>query len=101
MWLGDVVLRNLVPVKDVVKISFLLEPVAGCGVAGIASDGNNRLNANRMLRARKILGYVAERIEPREDEGEDGGGKDGGGDGEKLRPEEHLELWCLNQVRLS
>lgn len=25
-------------------------------------SSNNRLNANRMLRARKILGYVAERM---------------------------------------
>lgn len=87
MWLGEVLLRNQIPQKDVVKISFVLEPMQGSGLAGIASDGNNRLNANRMLRAKKILGYVAERIEPGPEEGE-----------ERMRPEEYLELWCLNQV---
>ncbi|KAK3686767.1 hypothetical protein LTR37_019482 [Vermiconidia calcicola] len=92
MWLGDVLLRNQVPQKEVVKVSFILEPYAdkdgGGGLPSIAADGNNRLNANRMLRARKILGYVAERVEgvkPKEE-------------GEELRPEEYLELWCQGQL---
>jgi WD repeat-containing protein 48 len=44
-----------------------------------------------MLRARKILGYVAERIEqpPTKEEAEEEG---------RLRPEEYLELWCNGQV---
>lgn len=92
MWLGDVLLRNLIPTKDVVKISFILEPQQGSGLVGIASDGNNRLNANRMLRAKKILGYVAERIEPKEEQEKET-------DGVRLKPEEYLELWCQNQVR--
>jgi WD repeat-containing protein 48 len=49
---------------------------------------NTRLNANRMLRARKILSYVAERIEPQPEKP----------DPEALRPEEYLELYCQNQV---
>ncbi len=93
MWLGEVLLRNQIPQKDVVKISFILEPQQGSGLPGIASDGNNRLNANRMLRAKKILGYVAERIEPAQAPGE----KEEEG---KLRPEEYLELWCQGQVCL-
>jgi WD repeat-containing protein 48 len=48
-----------------------------------------------MLRARKILSYVAERIEPaasKEDlEKEDA----------QLKPEEYLELYCQNQVCCS
>jgi WD repeat-containing protein 48 len=87
MWLGEVLLRNQTPVKDVVKISFILEPYQGSGLVSIASDGNNRLNANRMLRAKKILSYVAERIEPAPAQGE-----------ERMKPEEYLELWCQNQV---
>lgn len=47
---------------------------------------NNRLNANRMLRARKILGYVAERIEPAQDPAT------------AMPPEEYLELYCNNQL---
>ena len=49
---------------------------------------NARLNANRMLRARKILGYVAERIEPQSAEP----------DPDAMKPEEYLELYCQNQV---
>lgn len=41
-----------------------------------------------MLRARKILAYVAERIEPAPTEP----------DVDAMRPEEYLELWCQNQL---
>lgn len=104
MWLGDVLLRNQVPIKDIVKISFVLEPYQN-QLPSIAADGyvlllpmspttstdipfsrNNRLNANRMLRARKILGYVAERIEPAQDPST------------AMPPEEYLELYCNNQL---
>ena len=97
MWLGDVLLRNQIPHKDVVKISFILEPAQGSGLPSIASDGNNRLNANRMLRAKKILGYIAERIEPappKKEEGEEN-------EEPAMKPEEYLELWCQNQVGLE
>ena len=90
MWLGEVLLRNQIPQKDVAKISFILEPFHESGLPNIASDGTNRLNANRMLRAKKILGYVAERIEPARDAKEEEEGR--------LRPEEYLELWCQGQV---
>lgn len=90
MWLGDVLLKNQVPVKDIVKISFVLEPWQG-SLPSIASDGNNRLNANRMLRAKKILAYVAERIEP-------GPPPEQEEDQNSLRPDEYLELWCQNQL---
>ena len=38
MWLGDVLLRNQLPVKDIVKISFVLEPWQG-QLPSIAADG--------------------------------------------------------------
>ena len=106
-------LQNQLPPKEIVKVSFVLEPY-GNALPSISSDGylpfplsfetansanatlsNNRLNANRMLRARKILGYVADRIEPApsmedlEKMAESGG---------VLRPEEYLELWCNGVV---
>lgn len=87
MWLGEVLLRNHTTLKDIVKISFILEPWQNT-LPSIASDGNNRLNANRMLRAKKIMAYVAERIEPATKEKEE----------DALRPDEYLELWCQNQV---
>lgn len=49
---------------------------------------NHRLNANRMLRAKKILAYVAERMEFKSEEPES----------PELRPEDYLELYCQDQV---
>lgn len=42
-----------------------------------------------MLRARKILHYIADRIEPAPEKV----------DPNALRPEEYLELYCQSQVR--
>lgn len=86
MWLGDVLLQNTVPFKEPVKVSFVLYPIDDSVPALVVADGNNRLNANRMLRVRKILSYVAERIEPPAEEPE------------TLKPEEYLELYCNDQV---
>ncbi|KAH9865836.1 hypothetical protein J1614_009423 [Plenodomus biglobosus] len=91
MWLAEVLLRNQLPPKDIVKVSFILEPFNNA-LPSISSDGNNRLNANRMLRARKILGYVAERIEPAPSK------EDLEAEGAMLKPEEYLELWCNGQL---
>lgn len=87
MWLGDVLLQNLVPFKEPVKISFVLHPMGDLTTLSPA-DGNNRLNANRMLRVKKILAYVAERIEEVPEEPEENA----------LPPEEYLELYCNDQV---
>lgn len=38
MWLGDMLLRNQLPLKDIVKISFVLEPLQGL-LPSIAADG--------------------------------------------------------------
>ena len=43
-----------------------------------------------MLRAKKILAYVAERIEPLSEQP----------DPHVFRPEDYLDLYCQNQVRL-
>ncbi|KAL8809310.1 MAG: hypothetical protein Q9200_003527 [Gallowayella weberi] len=57
------------------------------GVANL-SFSNSRLNANRMLRAKKICAYVAERIEPQVHQP----GPD------TLKPEEYLELYCQDKL---
>lgn len=59
-------------------------------INGPSNHNNSRLNANRMLRAKKILGYIAERIDPTftEDQPDDA-----------LKPEEYLELYCQKTVR--
>ncbi|CAG9956173.1 unnamed protein product [Clonostachys rosea f. rosea IK726] len=87
MWLGHLLLQNQVPYKDPVKVSFVLHPLGDLPAIATA-DGNNRLNANRMLRVKKILAYVAERIEKLPEEPEP----------DALKPEEYLELYCNDQV---
>jgi WD repeat-containing protein 48 len=89
-WLADTLLRNSIAQKEVVKISFILEPMGGL-LPQVSSDGNTRLNANRMLRARKIMVYIAERIEPQPDRP----------DPDAPKPEEYLELYCNDQVRVK
>ena len=80
-WLGEALLLNKLPPKEPFKISFVLVPwgallpqigIVNGGTAGGASGGTaaametgvSRLNANRMLRCRKVIGYVAERLPP-------------------------------------
>jgi WD repeat-containing protein 48 len=90
MWLGEVLLHNTIPQKDPVKVSFVLHPWHDTLPRIAAADGNNRLNANRMLRVKKILAYVAERIEPTLDFENP--------DPDAPKPEEYFELYCNDQV---
>ncbi|CAL3962511.1 unnamed protein product [Diplocarpon coronariae] len=87
MWLGDLLLRNKIPLKEPVKVSFVLQPWQDLLPSIAGPDGNSRLNANRMLRVKKILAYVAERVEAAPEEP----------DPDALRPEEYLELYCYDQ----
>ncbi|KAI2787644.1 hypothetical protein POX_f08018 [Penicillium oxalicum] len=52
---------------------------------GIHANNNSRLNANRMLRTRKVLAYVAERIDPPNPDDPESN---------QMPPEEYLELYC-------
>ncbi|EFE36839.1 uncharacterized protein ARB_04365 [Trichophyton benhamiae CBS 112371] len=93
-WLADLLLRNIVPFKEIPKIAFSLKPYQDSLPEVVKPDtaapnNSSRLNANRMLRAKKILAYVAERIDPQNAEtpSEDA-----------LKPEEYLELYCQNTL---
>ncbi|KAK8862627.1 WD repeat-containing protein [Apiospora arundinis] len=88
MWLGEVLLTNTIPAKEPVKVSFILHPWQDTLPSIATTDGNNRLNANRMLRVKKILSYVAERIDPSLEEADENA----------LKPEEYLELYCNDQL---
>lgn len=104
MWLGDLLLRvsstrattcnhltseqNKIPIKDPVKVSFVLQPFQDLLPSIAGPDGNSRLNANRMLRVKKILAYVSERIETPPEQA----------DSTALRPEEYLELYCYDMA---
>ncbi|RDA92557.1 hypothetical protein CP533_0922 [Ophiocordyceps camponoti-saundersi (nom. inval.)] len=87
MWLGEVLLRNVIPQKDPVKVSFVLHPMGDLPPI-LPSDGTNRLNANRMLRVKKILSYVAEKMDEQMESQEPDG----------LMPEDYLELYCNDQL---
>ncbi|KIW06651.1 uncharacterized protein PV09_02359 [Verruconis gallopava] len=89
-WLADVLLKNTIPLKEIVKVSFVLEPWQN-SLPQVSAEGQTRLNANRMLRARKILSYVAERIEP-------GPTPTEAADPNRLKPEDYLELYCQDKV---
>lgn len=88
MWLGEVLLMNTTPPKEPVKVSFILHPWQDSLPPIVAADGNNRLNANKMLRVKKILTYVAEKIESPPEEP----------DPNALKPEEYLELYCNDRL---
>ncbi|WQF81264.1 Putative WD40/YVTN repeat-like-containing domain superfamily [Colletotrichum destructivum] len=88
MWLGEVLLQNQIPLKEPVKVSFVLQPWQNSLPDIATTDGNNRLNANRMLRVKKILAYVAERIDPQPENPEPGA----------LLPHEYLELYCNDML---
>jgi len=87
MWLGDLLLKNKIPLKEPVKVSFVLQPWQDLLPSIAGPDGNSRLNANRMLRVKKILAYVAERVEAAPETP----------DPAALRPEDYLELYCYDQ----
>ncbi|EAW13053.1 WD repeat protein [Aspergillus clavatus NRRL 1] len=96
MWLAELLLKNQLPLKEPVKIAFILKPyddllppVAKPDLSVPNAANNSRLNANRMLRAKKILAYVAERIDPSSSEEPPEGA---------LKPEEYLELYCHNML---
>ncbi|EEH49498.2 uncharacterized protein PADG_05577 [Paracoccidioides brasiliensis Pb18] len=93
-WLGEFLLRNTIPFKEVSKVAFslkpykdLLPPVVNADV--LANNSASRLNANRMLRAKKLLAYVVERIDPQDPNDPDAN---------PLKPEEYLELYCQNTL---
>ncbi|GBC09120.1 hypothetical protein RclHR1_08610007 [Rhizophagus clarus] len=61
-WLIEFLIKNKIPAKEPIKISFILKPHEGSELDELP-NGNARLTANRMLRARKILAYIVEKLE--------------------------------------
>ncbi|KAK9352567.1 hypothetical protein V1523DRAFT_366516 [Lipomyces doorenjongii] len=82
-WLAEFLFLNKVPPKELVKVSFVLQPYGDALPA--LPNGNARLNAYRMLRAKKILAYVEEKL--------DSSVKRGPGSAD-----EWMELVCQGQV---
>ncbi|KAI8086121.1 WD40-repeat-containing domain protein [Halteromyces radiatus] len=62
-WLLAFLLYNKTPSKETVKLTFVLKPHSETQLPELPGGPNNRLLANRVLRIRKLLQYVAEKIE--------------------------------------
>ncbi|KAI8875796.1 WD40 repeat-like protein [Backusella circina FSU 941] len=61
-WLLSYLLYNKTPVKETVKLTFVLRPAADTKLEELPGGPNNRLLANRVLRVRKLIQYVAEKL---------------------------------------
>ncbi|KAF9915766.1 hypothetical protein BX616_005440 [Lobosporangium transversale] len=70
-WLLEVLLKNMIPVKETPKVSFVLRPhheqditlsLPGSGRLGELPGGNPRLTAPRMLRVRKVVAHVVDKL---------------------------------------
>ncbi|KAJ3040480.1 hypothetical protein HK097_002557, partial [Rhizophlyctis rosea] len=105
VWVYNWIVDHKQPPREAAKMSFLLQAHPGSDLAELPG-GNNRLSANKMLRVRKLLSYVAEKlgipvpIETYEgsdgDYGEEDEGKHqrGGSTNPDARPERVLEMLC-------
>jgi WD repeat-containing protein 48 len=91
-WIHDYIVLGRGVVRDPIKISFLLLPDESVPKPDRLKElpnGANRLSANRMLRIKKLLGYITERISV-------GDVVEGEGDAE--RGERCLEILCGGTV---
>ena len=86
-WVRDGVLEGKLPTRDAVKLSFVLSPCAGTTLPNLPVNAN-RLSANRMLRVRKVLTYLSEKLDVGKMKKGDAEGTLGMG----------LELVCGNKV---
>ncbi|KAK9472279.1 uncharacterized protein V1510DRAFT_134549 [Dipodascopsis tothii] len=93
-WLAEYLMLNRIPQKDLVKVSFVLQPYKD--ELPPLLNGNARLNAYRMLRAKKIISYVDEKLDNAAKPKQRQNLKEG--DNPSLKPEDWLELVCQGQT---
>lgn len=68
-WLLTYLLKNEIPQKEPMRLSFLLKPYPNVSrPMPEMPNGNTRLTANRLLRVKKILVYIATKLEEKETE---------------------------------
>ncbi|CAG8445457.1 6484_t:CDS:10 [Ambispora gerdemannii] len=104
-WLYDFLIKNKVPYKEPAKISFILRPHEGSELSEL-SNGNVKLAAPRILRVRKMLIYVIERLEPSPTSTTNNSHNASADEAEReeekkirtLKPEMWVELLCQEQV---
>ncbi|KAF7731707.1 hypothetical protein EC973_008879 [Apophysomyces ossiformis] len=62
-WLLSYLLYSKTPNKETVKLTFILKRFDGTSLPELPGGPNNRLLANRVLRVRKLIQYVIEKLE--------------------------------------
>ncbi|KAJ3037764.1 hypothetical protein HDV00_001349 [Rhizophlyctis rosea] len=106
VWVYGWIVEGNPPPRDTSKMSFLLQAHPGSDLPELPG-GNNRLSANRMLRIRKLLAYVAEKLDipipgaesAAEGDGEEGRHQRAGSTNPDAKPEKVLEMLCCDKVR--
>ncbi|ORX90173.1 hypothetical protein K493DRAFT_410036 [Basidiobolus meristosporus CBS 931.73] len=100
IWLLEFLFKGRIPVKEPVKLSFVLKPHENSGLSELP-NGNSRLIANRMLRVRKLLSYIVEKLELDQPATSPYGkayGSSSNGVDSTIKPEQWIELCCHDQV---
>ncbi|KAK9722920.1 hypothetical protein K7432_002305 [Basidiobolus ranarum] len=96
IWLLEFLFKGKIPPKEPVKLSFVLKPHENSGLSELP-NGNSRLIANRMLRVRKLLTYIVEKLELDQPTTHSYGYEQQGSD-PHIKPERWIELCCHDQV---
>ncbi|KAJ3122618.1 hypothetical protein HK098_002704 [Nowakowskiella sp. JEL0407] len=60
-WITDWLILDKAPARDPLKMSFLLVPVVGAKLPELP-NGNNRLSSNKMIRIKKLLAYIVDKL---------------------------------------
>ena len=61
-WMYDWIVEQKPPSRDPAKMSFILQPAEGSNLPELPNN-TSRLSANRMLRVRKLLAYVVDKLD--------------------------------------
>ncbi|ORX37083.1 hypothetical protein BD324DRAFT_624711 [Kockovaella imperatae] len=62
LWLLDYLFTSRIRIKEPVKLTFILEPLADSGMKEMP-EGSTRLSASRILRAKKIMAFIYDKLD--------------------------------------
>lgn len=86
-WIGNFLLKNRYTIKDFPKIGFTISRLPSATDLPNITNGNCRLNAYNMLRVKRILTYITDRMESKTSEMT-----------HHVKPEDWLEVLCNENV---
>ncbi|CCH42737.1 putative WD repeat-containing protein [Wickerhamomyces ciferrii] len=86
-WIGNLLLKNKYNIKEFPKVGFTISRHPNITNVPNITNGNCRLNAYNMLRVRRILTYITDRMESKTSEMQ-----------HHVKAEEWLEVLCNDEV---